>query len=305
MAIATGAIAIMLLTVTLPLAAQQQGPGQSGRGCGQALVSRFDELDPGVLTSAEVHELNFLREEEKLARDVYLTLGDRWQLPIFFNIAGAEQRHVNSVLMVLEAYQIPDPVVDDTVGAFANPELAALYTQLVSDGEQALIDALTVGALIEDMDLADLYDLLAITSNPRVRLVAQNLAKGSRNHLRAFVAALAAQDASYTPQYLELDSYEAIVDSGLEARVVYDEDGNVIASCGRAGARGRGTRGTGSGSTSGQGAGSQGSGTCTGDGPSGSGTRGSSGSTGQGPGSGTGTQGGGQGGGPRDGSCQS
>jgi len=309
--IVTGILITAVMVITTPLAAQQRGSGQAGQGCGQAFVNQFDQLDPATVSSAEVFELQYLREEEKLARDVYLTLSERWQLPIFFNIAGAEQRHMDSVLMVLQAYEIPDPVVDDAVGAFANPELASLYTELVAHGEQTLVDALTVGVTIEDLDLYDLYELLGMTDNPRIRLVAQNLAKGSRNHLRGFMTALVAQGGTYIPgDYLDLDTFEAIVDSAWETRVVYDSNGDVLATCGRGGSRGRGNRG------SGQGFGGQGSGTCTGDGPTGQGTPGngsgptgqntpgSSDCTGDGPGTGTGNSGGGQGGGVQDGSCQ-
>ena len=302
--IVTGILITAVMTVTAPLAAQQRGSGQAGQGCGQALANEFDQLEAATVTSAEVFELQYLREEEKLARDVYLTLSERWQLPIFFNIAGAEQRHMDSVLMVLEAHEIPDPVVDDTVGAFANGELASLYMDLVARGELTLVDALSVGATIEDLDLADLYDLLAMTDNSRIRLVAQNLAKGSRNHLRGFVTALVAQGGTYTPEFLDLDTYEAIVDSAWETRMVYDSNGDVLATCGRGGSRGRGIRGSGAGWGTGQGFGGQGSGTCTGSGPSGQGTPDSSDCTGDGPGSGTGNPGGGQGGGARDGSCQ-
>jgi hypothetical protein len=301
-----------VMAVTTPMAAQHRGSGQAGQGCGQALVNQFDQLEPATVTSAEVFELQYLREEEKLARDVYLTLGEQWQLPNFFNIAGAEQRHMDSVLMALEAYEIPDPVVDDAVGAFANQEFASLYTDLVALGEQTLVDALSVGATIEDMDLADLYDLLEMTDNSRIRLVAQNLAKGSRNHLRSFVRALTAQGEAYTPQYLDLDSFEAIIDSDYEVRVVYDSNGDVLATCGRGGSRGRGIRGSGQGNggqgsgtctgsgTSGQSSGGQGSGTSTGGGPAGQGSQGDGDCTGDGPGN----QGSGQGGGAQDGSCQ-
>ena len=38
--------------------------------------------------AAEVEALQYMREEEKLARDVYLALYEEWQLPIFQTIAG-------------------------------------------------------------------------------------------------------------------------------------------------------------------------------------------------------------------------
>jgi len=42
----------------------------------------------------EVKWLRFMREEEKLARDVYLKLFDTWKLTVFSRIARSEQRHL-------------------------------------------------------------------------------------------------------------------------------------------------------------------------------------------------------------------
>ena len=89
-------------------------------------------------------QLQYLREEEKLARDVYLTLYQRWELRIFDNIAGAEQRHMDRIGAVLAARQIPDPVTDDSVGVFQDASLGALYQELVQRGSNSALDALRV-----------------------------------------------------------------------------------------------------------------------------------------------------------------
>ena len=51
----------------------------------------------------------FMREEEKLARDVYLTLYDAWRLAPFANISVSEQKHMNAMLLLLRKYGLPDP----------------------------------------------------------------------------------------------------------------------------------------------------------------------------------------------------
>ena len=242
-----GALAIVLVLASVPAAAQGYGTGQRGAGCSQALTTMFEGLDAPPLTEVEIEELVFLREEEKLARDVYLTLSERWQMPIFGNIANAEQRHMDAVLMVLDAYEVPDPVIDNAVGKFTNSKLSGLYGELVTGGDQTLTDALTAGTTIEDMDLADLYRLLELTSNPRVSLVAENLAKGSRNHLRAFVGVLQSRDGSYEPRYLERATFDSILASEVEAGMLYDESGGRLAACGGGGPHGRGMRGAGAG----------------------------------------------------------
>jgi hypothetical protein len=89
-----------------------------------------------------------MREEEKLARDVYATLYDVWEMPIFSNISQSEQRHMNAVKVLIDKYDLVDPVTDSTVGVFTDPEFTWLYVLLVEQGSASLVDALIVGATI-------------------------------------------------------------------------------------------------------------------------------------------------------------
>jgi hypothetical protein len=196
------------------------GPRCAQHGPGQVLALPYEEL-----SSDELASLQFMREEEKLARDVYRTMDDRWGLRIFRNIATAEQRHMDAVLALLLKYEVADPVLDDATGALVNPELAELYGELVDLGNESIVDALRVGATIEDVDIADLLTALETADNEDVRTVYQNLLKGSRNHLRAFVSLLAANGVTYEPQYIDPLLYEEIVGSASEQGPV-DADGN-------------------------------------------------------------------------------
>lgn len=155
----------------------------------------------GVATADEIEDLYWMREEEKLARDVYLAMFDLWGLSAFENIAASESRHMEAVLGLIEDYGLSDPVVDTTPGAFSNPELAALYTELVEQGSQSLVSALTVGALIEDLDIRDLEEALAVTDRAGIERVYENLLQGSANHLRAFTTRLEAEGAEYEAVY--------------------------------------------------------------------------------------------------------
>ena len=254
--IATSAVLLLALVVSLPAEAQRRGGGRSGGmgDCSGVVADYTDQLELSPLSQGDIDGLNLMREEEKLARDVYLTLGERWSLPIFFNIARAEQQHMDRVLSVMDLYDITDPVTDDTVGIFVDQHLADLYTTLVDQGSQSLIDALIVGATIEDLDLYDLYELINIGTNDHLLFAWQNLNKGSRNHMRAFISALEAQEGAYLPQYIDLETYDAILASEWERGIIYDASGNVLAECGGAGG-GRGGR---SGRGNGQGGGNQG-----------------------------------------------
>jgi hypothetical protein len=248
--------------------------GAASPECVNGVPAVYHEIEATELSDADVTDILFLREEEKLARDVYRTLAERWQLPIFANIAGAEQNHMDLVALLFETYEIEDPITDDSIGAFTDPVISDLFDSLVTAGSTSLIDALIVGATIEDMDLADLYGMIQSTANQHLKLIAFNLAKGTRNHLRAFVRALGAQQVIYAPQYLDQETFDEVIESARERQVVFDADGSAIPACG-VGAQGwswrRGGESGGDGGQSYGNDGSQGNGECTDEGPRGRG----------------------------------
>ena len=54
------------------------------------------------LSSEEMDDLLYMREEEKLARDVYIKLYEKWGASIFDNISNAERRHMDTMLTMIE-----------------------------------------------------------------------------------------------------------------------------------------------------------------------------------------------------------
>jgi len=165
----------------------------------------------GTLTAAEQAGLLLMREEEKLARDLYVALGQRHDLPVFERIAQSEQRHMDAVANLLDRYDLSDPAAGQAAGAFTDPEIQKLYDDLLARGSQSLVEALRVGALVEEVDIADLREQLDATHREDLRLVYDNLLRGSRNHLRAFVRNLDAEGESYTAQHLPDGDVAAIV----------------------------------------------------------------------------------------------
>lgn len=165
-------------------------------------------------TSGVVVDATYLREEQKLARDVYRSLYRRWSLPIFEHIAGAEQRHIERIKLVLDHYRAPDPVKSDAVGVFRNAKLATLYRQLVARGQRSLIAALHVGATVEDLDIYEIEKMQAHLpgdSPQGLRQAYAQLKCGSRNHLRAFTRQLQVRGYTYLPQRLSTAAYAAII----------------------------------------------------------------------------------------------
>lgn len=168
------------------------------------------------LTDEEIAGLMWMREEEQLAHDVYVVLGDLWDLRIFDNISSAETTHIEAVSGLLDLYGLDDPAAGNDTGTFTDPALQRLYDQLVEDGSRSLEAALEVGALIEELDIVDLVARSAATDNPEISAVYENLERGSRNHLRAFVSQLDSRGVTYTPTQLDPDMFDAIVSSDME-----------------------------------------------------------------------------------------
>ena len=169
------------------------------------------------LSEEEPAGLIFMREEEKLARDVYIKLYEEWGLPVFQNISRSEQAHTEAVKALLDSYGLEDPVSIDEVGVFTDPVLQELYDQMVLQGSQSLGDALKVGATIEEIDILDLETRLEQTDKPDIRRVYENLSNGSKNHLRAFVSTLKRQSGEdYSPQYLSQEAFDTIIGVGTQ-----------------------------------------------------------------------------------------
>lgn len=193
---------VTLATSTSVGATQQGSAGQS-------------TLANSELNAEEIENLLFVREEEKLARDVYLALAEKWDVAIFDNIAQSEQQHMDAVGQLLEKYGLTDPIADDTPGVFTNTTLQDLYNDLVSNGEADLgylepgllleggsvsqLAALKAGAFIEEFDILDIQHAIAQTDNHDLETVYGNLLTGSRNHLRSFVDQIEAAGEDYEP----------------------------------------------------------------------------------------------------------
>ncbi len=192
-----------------PAAAPENGNGH-GNGTGTGQGTSLDSIPASDLSEAEAAALLFMREEEKLARDVYNALYATWAIPTFQNIAASEQAHMDEIKVLLDRYSLADPALE--AGVFTNPDLQALYTQLVAQGSVSAAEALKVGGAIEEIDILDLQERLAQTDNADLQQVFTNLMSGSENHLRAFAQAYQTQTGSaYAPQYLSADAYAAIL----------------------------------------------------------------------------------------------
>lgn len=219
---------VSLFTVSLNVSAK--GPANN--------VNSTSKSVPGTLDATEISHLTFMREEEKLARDVYLTFAEMYpQQTVFSTIATkSEQTHTDTMRDKLEQFGLPDPNPDAnnlpaSIGLFSGQEwgwyFMQKYAELVAKGSNSELDALYVGALIEELDMNDIAVCPAImvkagypdpcglnyTDERSLQTSYSSLIDGSENHLRAYVGQIEAVigEGNYEAQYLSQEEVDAIL----------------------------------------------------------------------------------------------
>jgi hypothetical protein len=232
------AIGMMFMPGTSVMAGGDKNRGEIGQGdtyengCGDQpcfedapqpgnLTAMTAELsDPtAVLDETEIDHLIFIREEEKMARDVYLSLFEKWGNPVFANIAESEQAHMDAMAKLLTFYGIDDPVMSDEIGALTDPDIAELFDDLILLGSESEEKAILVGGFIEEYDILDIWKAYDETEAERIKRVYQNLYEGSYNHLNAFVYNYAVLTGTpYNPQLLSRPQFDLVMAFETQAK---------------------------------------------------------------------------------------
>jgi len=222
-------LSIILLMACAPASEMSEISAPAAEGDPQVISDTHLTGEPGELSDQEINHLLYMREEEKLARDVYLAMADLWGMNIFSNIANSEATHMAAVKDLLDFYSLDDPADNTANGVFTNPDLQTLYDDLVATGSQSLAEALQVGAAIEEIDILDLEIALSQTDEEAILIVFENLARGSRNHLRSFTRVYERQTGlSYEPQFMENIDYQLIINAESETNGNRSSQGNQI-----------------------------------------------------------------------------
>ena len=169
------------------------------------------ETDDAALDYNEKMHLMFMREEEKLARDVYQTLGTMYPDSVIFgNIDDSEQTHTMAVKAMIEKYGYEDPSTNDNVGAYTGEDFGWYFTekynQLVERASISELEALYVGAFIEELDMMDINQCPKVivetdngindvnecgkvfTDKADIQRLYSSLLDGSDSHLEGYVA---------------------------------------------------------------------------------------------------------------------
>lgn len=168
------------------------------------------------LSNDEINAILQMREEEKLARDVYDVAGSLWTGNIFANISGAESKHMTAVWALIEKYDLQDPITTDVAGQFSSSAIQAAYDAILPDFQASKQSAILKGSYVEEMDIYDLRELKKLVDNTDILLIFDNLERGSRNHLRGFYEQQQILGVTYTPQFITQAEYDQIVNSPRE-----------------------------------------------------------------------------------------
>jgi hypothetical protein len=182
----------------------------------EVLAARLATYPLASLTTAEADSLLFMREEEQLAHDVYAVSASLWAPPVFANITASEATHSAAVKTLIDRYQLVDPLAGLVNGTFKTPAFQTLYDTLVAASRISLVEALKVGVEIEELDIRDITAQKSDIDNADILMVYDNLLRGSRNHLRAYMKVLIQQGGTYLPKYIDQAEFDAIVNAPVE-----------------------------------------------------------------------------------------
>jgi hypothetical protein len=241
--VALGLVALQSLIVLLVLAACREGLPFSREPEGPANVTHVDdrghtdvdlgllaealgELRVGELSEPELEAILYLREEEKLARDVLRLLGALWEEPAFDRVAEREDTHTAAIKALIDRYELWDPMSVTEEGQYVSEELYELHYRLVEEGSVSLVAALKVAAAIQEISILDLREYLAETDDADVQMVYENLRRASRNHLRVFVRLLEQQGEVARRTYLSQSLFEEIAGTPPETGMDQEEAGH-------------------------------------------------------------------------------
>jgi hypothetical protein len=142
----------------------------------------------GTLSAEQRAMVAYMAEEEKLAHDLYVTLGSYVGGSVLPRIAESETRHLEALRSLMVKYGITDPTVGLGVGAFATEEFQGLYDSLLAQGRVSLTAAYDAGEIVERDDVAELAKAAEGVTAPNVLRVYANLMAGSERHLAEFQA---------------------------------------------------------------------------------------------------------------------
>lgn len=149
----------------------------------ESLTKSAQILTPGDLSEAEEASLIFMRQEEKLLRDVYTVFVQTWEIKIFDQLKMAEQKHMDAIERLLNKYSITDPVTSDEIGVFDDPQFQQKFNDYTAQGIITIPDAMLAGQTMEQEDIDAITNYLLEVDNSDIIKVYTHLKSSSEAHL--------------------------------------------------------------------------------------------------------------------------
>ena len=177
-----------------------------------AVTPPFDST--ADLNADEIEFIYAVREDEKVARDLYKAFFDNYKLKTFENISKAEANHMKAAEKLLDYYEVEYPAASD-YGKFADTARQALYERYLQKGNTAM-EAFKVMVYLEEENIVSYNEVLKDITNPNIKLVIENLSKASENHLRAAVRQITALGGTYQASLMTEEQYKSIIAKGFE-----------------------------------------------------------------------------------------
>lgn len=202
------------------------------------------------LSADEIEFLFALREDEKMARDLYTVFAAKYSTaPQIDRIAAAENSHIAYVEAVLDYYEISYPAMT-AAGLFEDAKRQAIYNEL-ADKSGTLLEVYATMAAVEEESVSAYKSVQSEITNENIALVITNMIKASSNHLKAAVCQIIVGGSTYTPLYLSAEEFGTIVNLPYQNGYKYGQKkgrgGNTNAQKGNKGQGNKGgVNGTGS-----------------------------------------------------------
>ncbi|NTV17903.1 MAG: DUF2202 domain-containing protein [Bacteroidales bacterium] len=191
------------------------------------------------LTADEIEFIYAVREDEKVARDLYFSFFGTFGLKPFENIGKAEDNHIKATEKLFDYYEIDYPALSEN-GKFENAIRQKLFDSLLLKGTPEL-EAFKVMAMLEESNIVEYGEVLKTIANPNIKIVIENLARASANHFKAAIRQITALGGTYTPALMTQEQYKAVIAIGFEKgkRYMYKNNGSTTNSGNKLGGNGQ------------------------------------------------------------------
>lgn len=209
-------ICIGLLTFTSLKGCALGGSSDSDSNEIRSAFQGLGDEQSDQLRPIEAEKLRFMRQEEKLARDVYLSLYATWKEAAFKENANAEQQHMDLIKKLLNRYGVADPIIDDSIGVFEDKNFDMLFRSMTEAGNKSMVDALKVSAAVEEIDIDELQESVAESKNEDLRQVYVDLLQDSKEHFRTVVRQIESLGITYHAQYMTQQEVDKILNLGKD-----------------------------------------------------------------------------------------